>query len=223
MTRPPDSAAGTVRCPVDPVAAAIAAGDEEALRCLVFRLHPKLVRFARSIVDADGAAEEVVQEAWVVVLRSAGSFEGRSSLDTWIFAIVRNLARKELASRVRRRTHERPHADEVDPLEGRFYPRGHPSAGHWAVPPETRFLPEAHLDASELAEVLRRAIDALPRRQRQVVVLRDVAGLEAAEVERLLGIGAGNQRTLLHRARGKLRAELERSAGRAGAEVGHGN
>jgi len=184
--------------------------DRRSLEQFVGRMHPRLVRFARSMLPSDTAAEEVAQETWLAVLNAADSFDGRSSPETWILAIAKNLARKELARHYRQEPHCDPGPEEAEPLAGRFFPAGHPLAGHWSDPPSQGLLPENQVVSEELASEVRRAIDDLPARPRQVVLLREIVGLEPAEVEAVLGIDTDNQRTILHRARAKLRARLER-------------
>ena len=100
--------------------------------------------------------------------------------------------------------------EAADPLSGRMHPVGHPDAGHWSVPPSRRFLPEDHTVARELGGYLRAALDALPARQRQLVILRDVAGASGEEAAAILELSAEAQRALLYRARGNLRNELEK-------------
>lgn len=70
-------------------------------------------------------------------------------------------------------------------------------------------LPEERLLASETRAILGRAINELPVRQQQVLRLRDIEGWDTDEVCESLGISAGNQRVLLHRARAQLRSVLE--------------
>jgi RNA polymerase sigma-70 factor (ECF subfamily) len=170
-------------------------------------MYPGMLRFASTLCSAQ-AAEDIVQETWIAVLHGIEKFEGRASLRTWIYAVLRNKALKALGSEIRRRDIEAEH-DEIDPLAGRLYPDGHPDAGHWSVPPSARFIPEEYAVAAELREKVREALDRLPLRQRQVVYLRDVEGLDSGEVCELLGLDQGNQRLLLHRGRGKLRAHIE--------------
>ena len=90
----------------------------------------------------------------------------------------------------------------VDP--GRFDP-----AGHWAAP-LTHWADDAddRICAAALAERISSALDELPSRQRQVVILRDVEGLGSEEVCSMLDITEGNQRVLLHRGRSRLREIL---------------
>jgi RNA polymerase sigma-70 factor (ECF subfamily) len=91
-----------------------------------------------------------------------------------------------------------------------MHPVGHPDAGHWSLPPSSRFLPEHQTVESELLGYVRSALDALPERQRQLVILRDIVGTSADEAAELLELSAEAQRALLYRARGNLRTELEK-------------
>lgn len=86
--------------------------------------------------------------------------------------------------------------------------------GAWSSPPE-HWIEEAEsrVDALKLTGLLRGAMDGLPGRQREVVLLRDVEGLTSAEVCSVLSISEANQRVLLHRGRGKLRQVLETELG----------
>ena len=180
------------------------------LASLVRDFHRPMVNFARTMVDSATVAEEAVQEAWVQVLQSSDSFEGRSSVSTWLFGIVKNTASRHRRRESRIRDHEVLAADDADPLSGRMHPLGHPDAGHWSVPPSRRFLPEDQTVASELVGYVRAALDALPERQKQLVILRDLVGTSAEEAAEILELSADAQRALLYRARGNLRNELEK-------------
>jgi RNA polymerase sigma-70 factor, ECF subfamily len=179
------------------------------LASLVRDFHRPMVSFARTMVNSTAVAEEAVQEAWVQVLQSSDSFEGRSSVGTWLFGIVKNTASRHRRRESRIRDHEILAADNVDPLSGRMQPAGRPDAGHWSAPPSRRFLPEDQTVASELVGVVRAALDALPERQRQLIILRDLVGTSAEEAAEILQLSAEAQRALLYRARGNLRNELE--------------
>ncbi|TNC28269.1 sigma-70 family RNA polymerase sigma factor [Amycolatopsis alkalitolerans] len=169
-----------------------------------------MVSFARTLVASPAAAEEAAQEAWVQVLQAGDSFEGRSSVATWLFGIVKRTASRHRQRESRIRAHELLPDDDTDPLAGRIHPAGHPEAGHWRDPPSKRFLPEDGTIARELTEHLHAALEALPPRQRRLVILRDLIGMSADEVAEVLAISGQAQRALLYRARGNLRAELER-------------
>ncbi|BBY09965.1 RNA polymerase sigma factor [Mycobacterium marseillense] len=180
------------------------------LASLVRDYHRPMVNFARTMVDSLAVAEEAVQEAWVQVLQSPDSFQGRSSVSTWLFGIVKHTTSRHRSRESRIRHHEVLAAPDADPLSGRMHPDGHPDAGHWREPPSRRFLPEDHTVQSELVGHVRAALDALPERQRQLVILRDIVGTPADEAAELLDLTAEAQRALLYRARGNLRNELEK-------------
>ncbi|AXO23544.1 sigma-70 family RNA polymerase sigma factor [Mycobacterium avium] len=180
---------------------------------LVRDFHRPMLNFARTMVDSPAVAEEAVQEAWLQVLRSSDSFQGRSSVGTWLFGIVKHTAARHRRREARIRRHEvlaDADIEAVDPLSGRMHPAGHPDAGHWRVPPSRRFLPEDRTVHRELLGYLREALDALPARQGQLVILRDLVGISAEEAAELLELSAEAQRALLYRARGNLRNELEK-------------
>jgi RNA polymerase sigma-70 factor, ECF subfamily len=199
--------------------AALQRGDEAAFMELVRRHHTLMVRVARGYVRSQAVAEEVAQEAWLGVLNGIGTFESRATLKTWIFRILVNRA-KTRAEREGRTVPfsalERAGEEDqpaVDP--SRFLDASHPRwPGHWAAPPQRwDELPEAHLLGRETLALARDAIDALPARQREVILLRDVNGWPPEEVCGALGISDGNQRILLHRARSRVRTALEAHLG----------
>jgi RNA polymerase sigma-70 factor (ECF subfamily) len=186
------------------------AGDEAAFMDLVDRHGPLMLRIALGHVSSRAVAEEVVQEAWLGVLRGLEGFEGRSSLKTWIMRIVANQARSR-GERERRSVPVSALAgDDGEPAveQSRFRPfDDHRYPGGWARPPHD--WPEEHLLAGETLQVVRDAIAHLPPRQQEVILLRDVEGWDPDEVSDALGLSAGNQRVLLHRARSKVRGRLE--------------
>jgi RNA polymerase sigma-70 factor (ECF subfamily) len=191
---------------------ALRAGDEGAFRELVRLYGPGMLRVAQMYVSSRAVAEEVVQEAWLGVLKGIGRFEGRSSLKTWIFRIVANTAK----TRGERESRSRPFSAFGDRDEGptvsadRFLGDGTSFPGHWAAPPASwARLPEGRVLAAETMEVVERAIARLPPAQRAVLTLRDVEGADADEVCNALDLTETNQRVLLHRARAKVRAALE--------------
>ena len=192
--------------------AALRAGDERAFERLVELHHPALVRVARQYVATQEIAEDVAQEAWVGLLRGLDKFEGRSSLRTYLFRIVMNLARTRGVREARSApfsslVHEDEDGPAVDPE--RFVRAPSPGAGHWASPirPWSGSAESIALSDEAVQQVLE-AIEKLPEMQRRVVTLRDVEGFGAGEVSDLLELSDGNQRVLLHRARTKLRDAL---------------
>ena len=193
------------------VVAALLRRDERVFVDLVTRYQASMKRVARMYVSTDAVADEVVQEAWVGVLKGLPRFEGRASLSTWIFRILTNVA-KSRGARERRMVPFASLAGEGGPSvdESRFGGEDSAWPGHWAVPPRPWENPERRLGSLEAREELRAAINALPAAQQTVLTLRDVEGLTSEEVCGLLDLSEGNQRVILHRARSRVRANLER-------------
>ncbi|HXC80205.1 MAG TPA: sigma-70 family RNA polymerase sigma factor [Candidatus Acidoferrum sp.] len=192
----------------DPDLAALRSGDEAAFRTLIQVHHGQMLRLAMAYVRDPGLAEEVVQESWLTCLRSLEKFEGRSSLKTWLFGIVMNIAR----SRRRRESRILPFAslwrrDDSDSRRPTVDAERFGGDGMWLSRPDS--WPESKLLSSETLLRVKAAIESLPMKQREVITLRDVAGLDASEVCGLLSISAENQRVRLHRARASVRRMLE--------------
>jgi RNA polymerase sigma-70 factor, ECF subfamily len=186
--------------------AALRACDERAFMELVTEYTPGMRRLALTFVRSRAVADEVVQEAWLGVLRGIDAFEGRSSLKTWIYRIVANVAR----TRGAREARSVPFSAFADAEGGASVdPERFVADGHWAQPIEPW---QAVLEAEAL-EVIDRAIAELPEQQRQVIELRDIQGWSSEEVRNVLELGETNQRVLLHRARTKVRMTLERYYG----------
>jgi RNA polymerase sigma-70 factor (ECF subfamily) len=205
-------------------------GDEAAFGWLLDHYDVSLRRLARSFVPTDAVADEVVQEAWLGVIRGIGRFEGRSSLKTWLFQIVINIARtrgvKEhrtvpFASAVGgnggRDDDEDSYGGAFDPE--RFRPPGDEWPGGWLTPPQP-WEPAERLARKETLDRVRSAIAALPPTQRVVISRRDIDGWPSADVCSVLDISQTNQRVLLHRARAAVRSALDPYLQTADAEHG---
>jgi RNA polymerase sigma-70 factor, ECF subfamily len=192
--------------------AALRDGDQTVFAQLVDQHTPSMLRVARGYVSSREIAEEVVQETWIALIKGIAGFHGRSSLRTWLFSVMINIAKA-------RGLRERRDADAaikaytggtVDPA--RFRGTDDPYPGHWKpddVPSAFPDTPEGSVLGDELIAVTRRELDRLPERQRAVVTLRDMLGFDSAEVCELLDISTANQRVLLHRGRAAVRQVLE--------------
>jgi len=180
------------------------ARDEAAFREVTRRYGSAMLRVAQMYVSSRAVAEEVVQEAWVGVLKGIGRFEGRSSLKTWLFRIVANTAKTRGVREARSIPFSALGGEDEETVDpDRFLGPGERFPGHWAQPPEGRVL------ADEAMQVIEHAIERLPPAQRAVITLRDVQGLSSDEVRNALELTETNQRVLLHRARTKVRGALE--------------
>jgi RNA polymerase sigma-70 factor (ECF subfamily) len=185
-------------------------GDERVFAELVERWSGAMLRLALVHVRSRAVAEEVVQEAWLVVLRDLDRFERRSSLRTWVLGIVVNLARSRARAEGRStRVADEEGAPLVDPARFRR-PDEARWPDHWALGPARWPTPEEALLAGETREVILAAVAALPPAPREVLVLRDLEGFGAAETCNVLGLTDTNQRVLLHRARARVRNAIER-------------
>ena len=158
-------------------------GDGEAFATLVDDMHGRLLAFARTFTSSAPLAEDIVQETWLAVIRGLRGFEGRSTLRTWIFNILARRARTLAAREARRSTIElRP--DEITTDAGTIeWEPGAGRLGLWEESPVTWGIadPAAAFQSREMLDLVKNALEALPERQRQVVLLRDVEDLGSVE------------------------------------------
>jgi RNA polymerase sigma-70 factor (ECF subfamily) len=179
-------------------------GDESAFVELVDKYDRQLRRLARQFVRTDAQAADVVQETWLGVIKGLDRFEERASLKTWIFRILVNRARTRAVREARQVPFSSLAGEDSGPtVDPSFFG----ADGTWNAPPPT-LEPEDDLLAKELRGRIGEVIDTLPDKQRTVILMRDVAGLDGPEVAETLGISEGNQRIILHRARARVRDAL---------------
>ena len=168
-------------------------GKGEALEVLLERHEARLYRFARRLCRHREDAEDVLQESLLAAARGLPGFRGASSIGTWLYTIARSFCIKK-----RRRSVFAPAEVSLD-SEASVAARGLADPGR---------RPDEALEASRLEAALERAIAALDRPYREVLLLRDVEGLPSAEVARVTGLSVPAVKTRLHRARGRLREAL---------------
>jgi RNA polymerase sigma-70 factor (ECF subfamily) len=203
-----------VELPADTVIVArLRARDESMFAALLDAWSPGMLRVARVYVADEHAAQDVVQEAWLGVLRGIAGFEFRASLRTWAYRILVNraISRGSRDARVIPASSLTPTAEDYAPTvdPARFRGSDDPYPGHWRSHPARWPTPESELLAQETRRYLAAALQQLPTRQRIVVTLRDVEGYSSEQVCEILEISQANQRVLLHRARAALRTALE--------------
>jgi RNA polymerase sigma-70 factor (ECF subfamily) len=148
--------------------AALRAGDDAAFLALVSRHQSAMLRIAMTHVRSRAVAEEVVQEAWIGVLRGLHRFEGRSTLRCRIFSILVNCAKSrgvhELRTIPMSALSPDPDDDAPSVTPDRFRQEGDRWAGHWSDPPEP--WPDERVASAELVALVREALETLPATQR---------------------------------------------------------
>jgi RNA polymerase sigma-70 factor (ECF subfamily) len=174
-------------------------GDTAAFRKLVERHQRRAYGIALSLVKDENDARELVQDAFLRVYKSLGSFQGTSSFFTWLYRIITNLSIDLL-----RRPGHRP--AELD--EGRL---------DFEEDQEAFFPFISRVDGSDPADVVRRkeiggrlqiALDALPSYHRGVIVMREIEGLSYEEMAQAMGVSKGTIMSRLFHARQKLQRAL---------------
>lgn len=175
--------------------AALKSGQREAYRSAVARYSARMIATARSIVGS-AQAEDIVQDAWMTVFRQIGTFEHRSSLNTWLQRIVTNKSISYL----------RAHRREVSPpnnADGEIDSEWFDAAGSWAAPLQDwdSATPDDLLSAEALQDCIDKHLDLMPDSQRQVMVMRDMQQESFEEICNVLTLSTSNARVLLHRAR----------------------
>jgi RNA polymerase sigma-70 factor (ECF subfamily) len=175
--------------------------DHQAFEILVEKYHRQMLIVARAIIG-ESLAEEVVQEAWVSIYNALPSFEGRSSIKTWIYTIVSNQAKTRLRKESRLVSMNDLENDIPAYLKNeRFH-----DDGHWSSAPplwDTE-SPEKLLENEQLRQCIEKTLELLPGVQKSVFLLRDIEQQSLEEICNILQIANSNVRVLLHRARVKL-------------------
>ncbi len=173
-------------------------GEQEAYRDLVCTHQAAMKAVAYGIVGRNHA-DEVVQEAWLAIVRGIGKFQRRSSLKTWMLAITSNAAKCRYKAR-RSESNCIPCTSWIEG-GGVLFVDDHSYTPSVLSHDDS---PEALLSESELYARINIALEALPELQRSVLILRERTGLDLDEISTLLGISQTNVRVLLHRARLKV-------------------
>jgi RNA polymerase sigma-70 factor, ECF subfamily len=168
-------------------------GDDAVYQDLIDSYYPAMRRLASGYLQDQDLVDDVIQETWIAVMNAIDRFEGRSSLKTWIFRILRNCARTKAA---------------------RWHRAGSVQLDEATVPCGPASCPEGYVLGREILEQVEAAIQTLPSVRREVLILRDIEGWTSEEVCELLEISRINQRVLLHRARLAVRESLRAYLGK---------
>ncbi|HYD42756.1 MAG TPA: sigma-70 family RNA polymerase sigma factor [Anaeromyxobacter sp.] len=175
--------------------AAAQAGDRAALGKLLERHQGRVYRFGMRMCRAEEDAKDVLQETLLAAARALPDFRGSSSVSTWLYTIARSFCIKQ-----RRRSKFAP--ESVESLDA-----GEPARAAVQLADPGRG-PEEVLEGRRLEAALEEAIGALEPMYREVLVLRDVEGLSAAEVAEVLGLSVEAVKSRLHRARVAVRERV---------------
>ena len=167
------------------------AGDLEAFAVIYRRYQHVVYRFGRVMTGCPAAAEDITQEVFVALFGELSRYDpGRASFTTYLYGIVRNLSRDRL-----RRERRFLGLDALG--------RGSRRAAYVDDPGET-------LEGAELAGQVRAALQKLPARYRELIVLCDLHGLSYADAAAVVHISTAAVRSRLHRGRQLLRQRLSR-------------
>lgn len=172
-------------------------GDKEAFYSLVQPCERGVFTAAMSILNNPADAEEVAQEAVLKAFSALPQFRGEAKFSTWLIQITINEARLKLR-KDRRHLYESVDEHQTDE-KGDYFPKDY---ADW------REIPSEALHRKELREVLKRALNSLPPKYREVLILRDVQHLSIQETTQVLGIAEGCVKTRLLRARLQMRDAL---------------
>lgn len=172
-------------------------GDVTSLTAVVIESQPHVRKFALQLCASPQDAEDAAQEALIILYRKIGTLRATGALAAWMFRIVRNECLRQVRLLVSRR----------DGAAAERGPGAEPGAEPYAEPfpePSAEDAVLRRLEAERIAD----AVSALPRDQRQVLLMRDVQGLSGRAVARSLGLSTPAMKSRLHRARAALRHSL---------------
>jgi RNA polymerase sigma-70 factor, ECF subfamily len=175
----------------------ILAGEKELFHELIRPCERGIFFLLLSLLKNETEAEDAAQETVIKVYLNLMNFRGDSQFRTWVLSIARN----EGLGRLRRQTSRREDSLEADTDEqnGDFTP---------AILTSWREIPTEALEKKELAAILRAGIDSLPEIYRNIILLRDIEGMDIRETAAALGISEGAVKVRLHRARAMLQRRL---------------
>jgi RNA polymerase sigma-70 factor (ECF subfamily) len=174
-----------------------ALGSEVAFRALVQRYRSRLMNLISRFINDRDRAEEISQEVFLRVYRNRERYRKSGKFSTWIFTIAVNLTKNEIRSRVRHRG-----TFSIDAIDEE-------SGGQGISFPDTKPLPDEDLNSAEIRSRVADALDKIPARYREAVILRDVEGLSYEEVGEILRIPGGTVRSRINRARLMLKERLK--------------
>lgn len=176
--------------------ARIKQGDTEALRELIETHQHRVIGTVAKMLGDDSDAEDIAQQVFIRVWKSAARYEPTAKFTTWLFKITRNLVFNEIRRRKRHPTRSLDAAEDDDrPLQA----------------PDLRAkTPDDSLLNDEMQAAIQKAIDELPETQRMAVILRRYDDIPYEDIGEILGLSVPAVKSVLFRARTELREKLKR-------------
>ena len=171
-------------------------GDTDALRALIEAHQHRIIGTVAKMLGDDSDAEDIAQQVFIRVWKSAARYEPTAKFTTWLFKITRNLVFNELR---RRKRHP---AQSLDAPNSDDRPMQAPD--HTVKAPDTALLDD------EMQAAIQRAIDELPETQRMAVILRRYEDVSYEEIGEVLDLSVPAVKSVLFRARTELREKLKR-------------
>jgi RNA polymerase sigma-70 factor (ECF subfamily) len=170
-------------------------GDHEAFTELVTRHQHAVVGTVAKMLGNASGAEDIAQQVFVRLWKSAPRYEPRAKFTTFLFTITRNLVFNETRKRQRRKEHS------LDEQEDEW---------HQQIPESADTQPDARFLQTELREAVDKAIARLPEKQRMAVILRRYEQMPYEDIAEALDLTVSAVKSQLFRARGALREDLKR-------------
>ena len=178
--------------------ARIKEGDMDALRDLIEAHQHRVIGTVAKMLGDEADAEDIAQQVFVRLWKSAGRYEPTAKFTTWLYKITRNLVFNELR---RRKRHPARSLDQ--PLDPDEPDRTLQAPDPQAKPPSTALLDQ------EMQAAIQRAIDALPETQRLAIILRRYDDISYEEIGEILDLSVPAVKSVLFRARTELREKLK--------------
>ncbi len=200
LTPPPDE--------LEPLLDRVRGGDRRATEELLRQSYDRVYPVCRRMLGNDTDAADAAQEALISVAKGLPRFDGRSRFTTWVYRIAVNASIDELRRRARRKVVPFPAASSsaASTASAVMGAGLAPGASSWSAA-EPVFRGEGPEDVVGMLDV-EAALVAVPLDYRAAVVLRDVCGLDYAEIAEVLGIPGGTVRSRIARGRGLLADRL---------------
>lgn len=161
-------------------------GNRDALRLLIKRFHPKLLKTIRYTINRSDAAEDIAQECWYAIIQQLEGLKLKISFDAWALTI----ARRKSIDWIREQQRERKHAERLKA--------------------EAVIKTDESENLSALLEIIHNGIVQLPPTQRIVLNLFYLENLNLKEISRMLGIPEGTVKSRLFTAREKLKEIIKK-------------